>query len=316
MSLFSRPISVADSFRPDADAIVAQAETLNFTKSLPIGLNRLILSSPPYNIGKAYERQVSIEDYLEQMQPLLGELVRVLAPNGSLCWQVGNHVDEGEIFPLDVFFYHRFKKLGLQLRNRIVWHFDHGLHASYRFSGRYETLLWFTKTDDYVFHLDPIRVPSKYPGKTHFKGDKKGQPSGNPLGKNPSDYWSFMQEEWDSGLWEFPNVKANHPEKMDHPCQFPVELVERCVLSMTNPGDWVFDPYAGAGSTLIGALKNGRRGIGAERVPEYCALTRKRIELLASGELRTRPVGKPVHQPSGREKVSQIPLSWSLNPAS
>ena len=315
MSLFNRQIQVADSFRENADAVVAQADTLAFTKSLPDGLNRLILSSPPYNIGKAYERQVPIEDYLEEMQPLLVELVRVLAADGSLCWQVGNHVDEGEIFPLDVFFYHRFKKLGLQLRNRIVWHFDHGLHATHRFSGRYETLLWFTKTDDYIFNLDPIRVPSKYPGKTHFKGDKKGQPSGNPLGKNPSDYWAFMQEEWDSGLWEFPNVKANHPEKMDHPCQFPVELVERCVLSMTSPGDWVFDPYAGAGSTLIGALKNDRRGIGAERVPEYCALTRKRIELLASGELRTRPVGKPVHQPSGREKVSQIPLSWSLNPA-
>ena len=89
-----------------------------------------MVSSPPYNIGKAYERQVPIEDYLEEMQPLLVELVRVVAADGSLCWQVGNHVDEGEIFPLDVFFYHRFKKLGLQLRNRIVWHFDHGLHAS------------------------------------------------------------------------------------------------------------------------------------------------------------------------------------------
>lgn len=316
MSLFSRQIQVADSFSETVDAVLAQTDTLAFTKSLPDGLNRLILSSPPYNIGKAYERQVPIEDYLEEMQPLLVELVRVLAADGSLCWQVGNHVDDGEIFPLDVFFYHRFKKLGLQLRNRIVWHFDHGLHATHRFSGRYETLLWFTKTDDYIFHLDPIRVPSKYPGKTHFKGEKKGQPSGNPLGKNPSDYWNFLQKEWDSGLWEFPNVKANHPEKMDHPCQFPVELVERCVLSMTNPGDWVFDPYAGAGSTLIGALKNERRGIGAERVPEYCALTRKRIELLASGELRTRPVGKPVHQPSGKEKVSQPPLSWLLNPAS
>lgn len=315
MSLFGKQIKVTDSFRENADAVVAETDTLAFTKSLPDALNRLILSSPPYNIGKAYERQVPIEEYLEQMQPLLVELVRVLAPNGSLCWQVGNHVDEGEIFPLDVFFYHRFKKLGLQLRNRIVWHFDHGLHATHRFSGRYETLLWFTKTDDYIFHLDPIRVPSKYPGKTHFKGEKKGQPSGNPLGKNPSDYWRFMQKEWDSGLWEFPNVKANHPEKMGHPCQFPVELVERCVLSMTNPGDWVFDPYAGAGSTVIGALKNERRAIGAERVTEYCTLTRKRIELLASGELRTRPIGKPVHQPSGREKVSQIPLSWSLNPA-
>ena len=130
MSLFNKQIKVADSFDEEADAIVAQAETLAFTKSLPDGLNRLILSSPPYNIGKAYERQVPIEDYLEQMQPLLVELVRVLAPNGSLCWQVGYHVDEGEIFPLDVFFYHRFKKLGLQLRNRVVWHFENGLNAA------------------------------------------------------------------------------------------------------------------------------------------------------------------------------------------
>ncbi len=310
MSLFQKRYEIADRFDANAEAVVAEAETLTFTKTLPSGLNRLILSSPPYNIGKAYERQVSIENYLEEMQPLLGELVRVLADNGSLCWQVGNHVDDGEIYPLDVFFYHRFKALGLQLRNRIVWHFDHGLHATHRFSGRYETLLWFTKTDDYLFNLDPIRVPSKYPGKTHFKGDKKGQPSGNPLGKNPSDFWNFMQEEWNSGIWEFPNVKANHPEKMDHPCQFPVELVERCVLSMTNVGDWVFDPYSGAGSTIVGALKCERRGIGAERVPDYCALTRKRIELLGSGELRTRPVGKPIHQPSGRERVSQVPLEW------
>lgn len=192
MSLFTRQIQVADSFHENADAVVAPADTLAFTKSLPDGLNRLILSSPPYNIGKASERQVPIEDYLEEMQPLLVELVRVLAPDGSLCWQVGNHVDEGEIFPLDVFFYHRFRKLGLQLRNRIVWHFDHGLHATHRFSGRYESPPWFTKTDDYIFHLDPIRVPSKYPGKTHFKGDKKGKPSGNPLSKSPSQRADYL----------------------------------------------------------------------------------------------------------------------------
>ncbi len=130
MSLFKTHFEVTDQFSMKADAVIACADTTAFTRALPDSFVRLILSSPPYNIGKAYERQVPIEEYLTEMQPLLVELVRVLAPDGNLCWQVGNHVNDGEIFPLDMFFYHRFKALGLQLRNRIVWHFDHGLHAS------------------------------------------------------------------------------------------------------------------------------------------------------------------------------------------
>ena len=301
---------VADAFSPNARAVLACADSEAFTRTLPDGIARLVLSSPPYNLGKAYERQLPIAQYLAAMAPLLTELVRVLRDDGSLCWQVGNHVDGGEIYPLDMFFYHAFKQLGLQLRNRIVWHFDHGLHASKRFSGRYETLLWFTKTDAYFFNLDPVRVPAKYPGKRHFKGPNKGKPSGNPLGKNPSDFWRLMQHEWETGQWEFPNVKANHPEKLGHPCQFPIELVERCVLSMTEPGDWVFDPFSGAGSTVVGALKNDRRGIGVDRSPEYCALARERIAMLERGELRTRPIGKPIFEPTGREKVAQVPSEW------
>jgi adenine-specific DNA-methyltransferase len=91
-------------------------------------------------------------------------------------------------------------------------------------------------------------VPSKYPGKKHFKGPRAGQLSGNPLGKNPSD------------VWVIPNVKNNHVEKTVHPCQFPIELVERLVLSMTREGDNVFDPYMGVGSSVIAAIKNGRSG--------------------------------------------------------
>jgi adenine-specific DNA-methyltransferase len=127
--------------------------------------------------------------------------VRLLHPRGSICWQVGNHVDDGEVVPLDIVLYPIFKEHGLKLRNRIVWHFEHGLHCTKRLSGRYETILWFTKSNDYTFNLDPIRVPSKYPGKKHFKGPRAGQLSGNPLGKNPSD------------VWIFPNVKNNHVEK-------------------------------------------------------------------------------------------------------
>jgi DNA modification methylase len=223
---------------------------------------------------------------------------------------VGNYVDKGEIFPLDIFYYEIFKKHGLKLRNRIVWHFGHGLHASNRFSGRYETMLWFSKTDDYIFNLDNVRVPSKYPGKLHFKGPKKGQPSGNPLGKNPSDIWEIIQQDWDTGMWNIPNVKSNHPEKVDHPCQFPIELVERCVLALTNEDSWVLDPFSGVGSTVLGAIKNNRNAIGIEKEEAYCKIAKQRIEDLKEGRLKIRPINKPIHKPTGNDKVSQVPEAW------
>lgn len=301
---------IQDCYDPSAKAVVAYGDALATLKGLPDGFAKLIITSPPYNIGKAYEKAVQLDHYLEALNPIVEELIRVLSPEGSLCWQVGNYVEAGEIFPLDIYYYPYFKQHGLKLRNRIIWHFDHGLHASKRFSGRYETMLWFTKGDTYTFNLDPVRVPSKYPGKRHFKGDKKGQPSGNPLGKNPSDIWRIIEQDWESALWNVPNVKANHPEKTLHPCQFPIELVERCVLALTNEEDWVLDPFSGVGSSLLAALRHGRRAIGCEKEAEYISIAKDRIQSLYSGTLRYRPLGKPVFQPTGREKVSQVPDEW------
>ncbi len=141
----------------------------------------LVITSPPYNIGKRYETKTSIEKYLETQEKIIKELINVTSDKGSICWQVGNYVKNGEVFPLDIYYYQIFKKYGLKLRNRIIWHFGHGLHASKRFSGRYETILWFTKSDDYIFNLNNVRIPSKYPGKRHFKGPNKGKLSGNPM---------------------------------------------------------------------------------------------------------------------------------------
>lgn len=171
------------------------------------------------------------------------------------------------------------------MRNRIIWHFEHGLHCKNRFSGRYETIIWFTKSNDYVFNLDPVRVPQKYPGKKHFKGLKAGQYSSNPLGKNPGD------------MWIIPNVKSNHVEKTIHPCQFPVELIERLVLSMTNEGDWVFDPFLGVSTTIIAAIRHGRKGAGAEIVSDYVKVAHERIQQELQGTLKTRPMNRPVFDP-------------------
>ncbi len=245
----------------------------------------LIVTSPPYNIGKAYERRSSLSNYIESQRAVINECVRVLSDQGSICWQVGNHVQDGEIFPLDILLYPIFKNHGLKLRNRIVWTFGHGLHCQKRLSGRHETILWFTKSDDYTFNLDPIRVPSKYPDKKHFKGPNAGKLSGNPLGKNPGD------------VWIFPNVKNNHVEKTIHPCQFPVELVERLVLSMTETGDAVLDPYMGVGSAVVAALKHGRSGYGCDVVSEYVSVAHRRLEDLRAGRLTIRPMNKPVYDP-------------------
>lgn len=262
------------------------SDNLDYLQGVADEFFDLVVTSPPYNIGKSYEKRSSLESYLADQERIIAQCVRTLHPRGSICWQVGNHVIDGEVVPLDAVLYPIFKSFGLKLRNRIVWHFEHGLHCSRRLSGRHETILWFTKSDEYTFNLDPIRVPSKYPGKKHFKGPKAGQLSGNPLGKNPSD------------VWVFPNVKNNHVEKTIHPCQFPVELVERLVLSMTNPGGRVFDPYMGVGSAVVGAVKNGRDGYGCEIVPEYVEVARQRLKELGAGKLKTRPMDRPVYDPS------------------
>jgi len=302
---------IADCFDRKANAIFLKGDAAETLKQVPDGAVKLIISSPPYNLNKAYEDDKSLEEYFAQIEPVIVQLMRVLAEDGSLCWQVGNYVEKSEVFPLDIFYYPYFKHHGLKLRNRVIWHFNHGLHGSKRLSGRYETLLWFTKGDKYTFNLDKIRVPAKYPGKTNYKpGKNYGLPSGNPLGTNPSDIWKLMAKEWETGMWDIPNVKANHPEKTIHPCQFPIELVERCVFALTNEGDYVLDPFSGVGSALLAALKNNRKSIGCEKEDDYLKLAIERVELLYAGALPYRPLGKPVHQPTGREKVAQRPPEW------
>ncbi|MYB65395.1 site-specific DNA-methyltransferase [Candidatus Poribacteria bacterium] len=308
--LSPRDIKVSDTFEAHSNVVLYEGNCKELLKQLPSGTVDLVITSPPYNVGKKYEKRTSLQSYLNNLQPILTELVRVTSSTGSICWQVGNYVNNGEVFPLDIYFYEMFKKLGLQLRNRIIWRFNHGLHCTKRFSGRYETILWFTKTDDYIFNLDPVRVPAKYPGKRYYKGPKKGQISGNPLGKNPSDMWDIVTQDWEDGIWDIPNVKANHPEKTEHPCQFPVELVQRCVLALTNPDGIVFDPYCGVGSTIIAALLHNRKAIGAELDQTYVAITRERIQKFSQGELSVRPLGKPIHKPTGKEKITQLPLEW------
>jgi adenine-specific DNA-methyltransferase len=287
---------IGGHYRPDSNVTLFQGDRLQLLGEIPDSIARLIVTSPPYNIGKKYEKRLGFDEYLKLQQATIKECVRILAANGSLCWQVGNHIgQEGEIFPLDIFIYEICKELGLKLRNRIIWCFEHGLHCRKRLSGRYETILWFTKSNDYVFNLDTIRVPQKYPGKKYFKGEKAGQYSCNPLGKNPGD------------IWTIPNVKHNHVEKTIHPCQFPIELVERLVLALTNRGDLVVDPYIGVGSAACAAVLHARRTAGADTATEYLQIARERVKRALEGKLKRRPLGRPIYQPAPGDRIAQRP---------
>lgn len=259
---------------PSLDVSIWHGDALEQLKQIASSSVQLVVTSPPYNIGKEYEVKREYSDYLSEMTPIISELVRILRPGGSICWQVGNGVRRGEVIPLDALYYPIFKSNGLSLRNRIVWSFGHGLHAQRRFSGRHETILWFTKGDEYVFNLDSVRVPAKYPKKKHYKGPNKGRLSGNPLGKNPGD------------VWEIINIKALHPEKTDHPCQFPVALVDRLIKSLSNPGDIVVDPFLGSGTTLIAASINGRKGVGIEISQKYIKISKQRMKDFIRGKSR------------------------------
>ncbi len=261
-------------------------------RSLPSQGINLVLTSPPYNVGKAYERKrISIDKWLDEQRSTFSECVRILADDGSLCWQVGNHIaHDGEVVPLDAIVYGVGKQFGLKLRNRIVWAYGHGLHCSKRFSGRHETILWFTKSDRYIFNLDAVRVPQLYPQKKFFRGPRIGQLSCNPLGKNPGDVWS-----------DIPNVKNNHPEKTKHPCQFPLALAERLILALTQPNGIVVDPYMGVGTALCAAILHNRQAVGSDLSAEYCVIATNRIQQAINGTLPHRSLNKPLFKAPGIE---------------
>jgi len=285
----------------DRRCVLYPGDCLELLSQIPDGVVDLTVTSPPYCIGKEYESSRSVEDFVETHKAVLPAVARVTKAGGSICWQVGTHVTSGSIVPLDYLVYGLMLAYPeFKLRNRIVWTFGHGLHATERFTGRHETILWFTKGEDYTFNLDAVRVPQKYPGKKSYKGPSKGEFSGNPLGKNPSD------------VWEIPNVKANHLEKTGHPCQFPLAIPSRLISALTCEGALILDPFAGSATTAAAAIQLNRRFIGAEVDLGYLKIARDRIEAAMSGALPARE-DKPILDPKGTGGVSKKPehFTWT-----
>lgn len=275
-------------------------------KEIPNETVDLIITSPPYCMKKAYEDpNADTETFKELHQSIFDDIYRILKPGGSICWQIGYHVSNSSIIPLDYLTYEIFTSKNdhlehpLILRNRIIWTFGHGLNSTQRFSGRHEMILWFTKGENYNFNLDCVRVPQKYPGKRHYKGEHKGELSGNPYGKNPSD------------VWDIPNVKANHIEKTEHPCQFPVAIPQRLIRALTNERGIILDPFMGSGTTALAAFVEKRKFIGAEIKQDYYNLTLQRIKSAFKGDIKIRD-DIPVMIPSTNMAVAKLPEEFRL----
>ena len=241
-----------------------------------------------------------MDDFRREHMAIIPRIVDVTKPGGNICWQVGYHVKNGALTPLDFVVHEIFSSISdVVLRNRVIWTFNSGLHCSRRLSGRHEVVLWYSKGDDYYFELDPIRLPQRYPGKRHHKGAKRGQFSSNPRGKNPGD------------VWDIPIVKASSVEKTQHPCQFPIGLVQGLVKALSPPDGLVLDPFLGSGSTGAAAAVEGRRFAGAEVDVGYHRLSMERIGAAIEGELAYRPYGKPLYTPSG--SVARRPAQFDIS---
>jgi len=291
------PHAALEASKSGEKFVIFNGDCRDLLPILPEGSASLIVSSPPYFLGKSYDTSRQIEGFEELHRQIAEPVSKVVTAGGSVCWQVGNHVRNGELVPLDFAVHSIFGSIkSLTLRNRIVWTFGHGTHAKKRFSGRHETILWYTSGPEYYFDLDAARIPQKYRGKKYYKGPNKGGWSSNPAGKNPGD------------VWDIPNVKANHVEKTEHPCQFPVALAQRLVVALTPVDGLVFDPFCGVGSAGIAAVMTGRNFLGAELDPRYCEIAEDRWVAVQNNSLKVRPLEKPVYEPSPNAAVARDPF--------
>ena len=308
-------ITVADTYEPNVDVVLFDGDCSEFLKDIPSNSVDLIITSPPYNIGKKIRKKKRpyIHTWKVKSLQFRNYTECLLLPEIS--------VGKSEImlrrercFPLDIYFYEIFKRFDLKLRNRIIWRFNHGLHCSKRFSGRYEVILWFTKSDDYIFNLDPVRVPAKIPRQATFQRTEERSTFRQPTWQEPFWYLGCRQT-WlgRRSLGYSKRESETIRRKTEHPCQFPIELVQRCVLALTQSEGVVLDPYCGVGSTIIAALQHGRKAIAAEQDSRYIAITRERIQKFEQGVLPLRPLGKTYSQ-TNRKRMETVTLTYKRPP--
>ncbi|MBP0016780.1 MAG: site-specific DNA-methyltransferase [Cyanobacteria bacterium SBLK] len=248
------------------DCLIYNLDCLEAMKILPSSIVDLIVTSPPYNIGKEYEKNLPIDQYISWCSQWISEIYRLACDRGSFWLNLGYLSLESRAKAIPIS-YLLWDKIPFYLIQEIVWNYGAGVAGKKFFSPRNEKFLWYVKNhQDYIFNLDDIRDPNvKYPNQK-----KNGKIKVNPLGKNPTD------------VWQFPKVTSgknrSSKERTDHPAQFPIDVIDRIIKASSHPENLILDPFMGSGTTAEAALRNGRKVIGFEIKLEYCYTIAKRLE--------------------------------------
>ena len=246
--------------------LIYQGDALELLPMLPKSAIDLTITSPPYNIGKEYEQIRELPDYIDWCEQWIRLIYNATSPTGAFWLNVGYLSVPGTAKALPIP-YLLWNHIDFYLIQEIVWNYGAGVASRKSFSPRNEKFLWYVKDEqEYIFHLDAIRDPNvKYPYQR-----KNGKIKCNPLGKNPTDVWSFPKVT--SG-----NLRSSQ-ERTAHPAQFPLAVIDRIIKACSNPQDVILDPFIGSGTTAEAALRNRRQVVGFELRPDYIKITQERIQ--------------------------------------
>ncbi len=249
-----------------------------YTEKINLQLFDAVITSPPYNIGKEYEDVKPLKEYVEWSSDWLNNVSKLINPCGTLLLNLGYIPieDKGHAIPLS---YLLWDKVPLYLNQEIVWNYSAGVACKNFLSPRNEKVLWYVKDKtNYTFNLDLIRDQNvKYPN-----SKRKGKLRVNTLGKNPSDVWEIAKVT--TGY----NRSSN--ERTPHPCQFPIDLIDRLILGFTNESDIVLDPFIGSGTTFDSCIRNNRYCVGFEIKSDYCEIAKNRIKDIIETKQQLIPI--------------------------
>jgi site-specific DNA-methyltransferase (adenine-specific) len=249
----------------------------------------LIITDPPYNLGKDYGNNIDLkefEEYLEFSEKWIKECIRVLKPHGTIYIFMGVRFISYIYEILE-------RKHNLHFNSWITWFYTQGIGKTKGFSPRHDDILMFTKSKKFTFNLDDIRVPQKY-----------YREKNNMRGANPGN------------VWEFSHVHYCQENRQNHPTQKPEGIIERMILASTNEGDTVLDPFSGSGTTLRVCQQLNRNGIGIEINPEYIEMTKHRLNQIFDGfdsvDLKTERIPLDLRKFDIRKEYLQNHIKWFL----
>lgn len=242
---------------------VIHGDCIQGMKSLDEGSFNLIVADPPYNLNKDFgpwkERQRK-EEWREWMRMWLEEAKRLLSDEGNIfVYGIHHHMCWVQCMMYE---------MGLIYRRQIIWHYENGFagYGKRSLNATYEPLLWFSKSDRYIY--TPIREPYKSQERLKHKIIKNGKVwEPNPEGRMAGDIWSF------------PTLAGRRfrDEKVDHPTQKPLSISRRLVKHFSNSGDTILVPFVGSGSECVAAILEGRGFVGFDLNPDYVSLARDRV---------------------------------------